>query len=102
MTPIRFGDHSRELAVHVSIPRYLLHERGPSRAIPGLDLGLRQMVDDKWLFGKPGDQVERSRQVSRIDENVVRKPKLAEAGKAADKVLADQKAVVWLILSDVA
>ena len=100
--PVRFGDHSRELAVHVWVRRHLLHERGPSRAIPELDRGLRQMVDDKWLLWKASDQVQRGGQLPGIDENVVGKAELAEVGDAADEIIAHQKTVIRLVLRNVA
>src|SRR6185436_19513583 len=73
----------------------------PRLAHPRLDVRLRDVIDDEALLWESANELQRGREPSRIDQDVVRELELAERSDPALEVRAKQE-VIRLGLDDVA
>ncbi len=71
-SPVCFGDQTGQLAPDVGIGSQLLEVRSPGLIAAPLDVGFPEVVEHESLAGKRANEVDDFRQLSSVDQHVVR------------------------------
>ncbi len=99
--PVRFGHQARHLAPHIPGLCELADVPLPFPNLARADLRLRQMIEDEPLAREPRHELDGSRQMPRINKDVVGEVEILEQRDAPAERRPQQKAIVGLGLHDV-